>query len=239
MKHTMMFLVMSLALVSLAATNIVTIYDIQYTSNPGCEGTYPSPYCGLTIRTSGIVTAIHPESGIMYMSGLHGGEWNAICVKAGRHIHQNRLRPGVRVDLTGMVVEQFGMTMLSDVSNIVTNGVQTTLPEVLATTGLVRVNESYESALVRLQNVSLINHAGAIWEIDDGSGACVMEDGFDVLSAQRVNFDEDGIWQEARGIVSFRFGEFRLNPRTPLDLGGQYGLNVNQTSWGRIKSLYK
>jgi len=47
------------------------------------------------------------------------------------------------------------------------------------------------------------------------------------------------VWQEARGIVTFRFGEYRLCPRIAQDLGGQTGLNVNPTSWGRVKSLYR
>lgn len=237
-KTICLFTLVSVAL-SLAATELVSIYDIQFTTNPGCEGTYPSPMCGKVVGTSGVVTAIDTDAGVLYMSGLQGGEWNSICVKAGDLMRGRRIRPGVRVEVVGKVAELFGMTTLIDVTELTTSGAQATLPETTATTGAVRMDEGLEAALIRLQNVTINDHASSQWTIDDGSGTCIMGDEFDTLESSRIDYDGEGEWIEARGVVVYRYGEFSVNPRTVFDLGGQTSLNVNQTSWGRVKSLYR
>ena len=240
MRKRMILGVMCAAALALAATNDATIYDIQYTDNPGCEGTYPSLLCGSVVRVSGVVTAVEATKGNVFLTGPQGGEWNSICVEAGSLVNKNRLRPGVMVELCGTVREQFGMTILTNLFDVRTHGVASSIPVIDASTGVLRNHEAYESALVRLQNVSLIEHQGGMWKIDDGSGTCVLEDGFNVLSQQRLQFDSDGMWMEAMGIVTFQFGEFRINPRTVADLGNQTGLHVTpSTSWGRVKSLYQ
>jgi len=233
------FTVFVLLVANLAAVDYISIRDIQYTTNPGCEGTYPSQRLGEVVSTGGVVTAVEDGSGMLYLSSPQGGEWNSICVRAGKYIGQYRLRPGDRIELTGEVQERFGMTCIGAVSGMTRAGYQSSVPEVPATTGSICTDEGYEGALVRLSNVSLVRAQGSTWKVDDGSGACTMEDGFGVLLQSRMPSGSDSLWQEALGIVTFRYGEFRFNPRSASDLGSQQGLNVNQTSWGRVKSLYK
>ncbi|MCB5295620.1 MAG: hypothetical protein LHW52_03645, partial [Candidatus Cloacimonetes bacterium] len=41
----------------------LSIYDIQYTTFPGSDNTYPSLYAGKSVSTEGIVTAVDYKSG--------------------------------------------------------------------------------------------------------------------------------------------------------------------------------
>ena len=45
----------------------LSIYDIQYTTNPGPNGTYPSPYEGQTVTTGGIVHGIDFNNGRFFL----------------------------------------------------------------------------------------------------------------------------------------------------------------------------
>ena len=52
----------------------VSIYDIQFTTDPG-EGSYPSPYVGQTVTTGGIVTATGFRGGRYFIASSQGGPW--------------------------------------------------------------------------------------------------------------------------------------------------------------------
>ena len=58
----------------------ITIYDIQYTTNPGPNGTYPSPYAGQIVTTGGIVCGTDFNNGRFFITSGDDGEWNGIYV---------------------------------------------------------------------------------------------------------------------------------------------------------------
>ena len=61
----------------------LSIYDIQYTTNPGPNGTYPSPYEGQIVTIDGILNAIDFSGGRFFIIPSDGGKWN-ICPLAKR-----------------------------------------------------------------------------------------------------------------------------------------------------------
>ncbi len=69
-----------LFIISFATLFSISIYDIQYTSDPGPNGTYPSPYEGQIVITGGIVCGIDFNDGRFFITSGDGGEWNGIYV---------------------------------------------------------------------------------------------------------------------------------------------------------------
>jgi len=56
-----------------------SIYDIQYTTNPG-DGTYPSLLEGQYVTVGGIVTAYGYNDDNYYISSSAGGAWSGIFI---------------------------------------------------------------------------------------------------------------------------------------------------------------
>jgi hypothetical protein len=131
-----------------------TIRDIQYTPYPiGRSG-----YVGDTLTLRGIVTASSENNNLGYVYIQQDGElaWSGIWVNGGSLI--TNLSIGDRVAVTGVVEEYFGLTRLSNISNVqvIQTGQTPPSPTVLnpnlLTTYDFAMNEKYESMLVELQN---------------------------------------------------------------------------------------
>ncbi len=217
----------------------ISIYEIQYTSNPGRDNTYPSRYVGKSVIIEGIVTAANYKSGGFFMSEPAGGPWRSIFVKA----NNTGVKPGDKIVLKGTVDEYFGMTVIQDVmsmsikdshhtipfSNQVTSG-QLTTPDQA---------EAYESTLVKVQNSTYIqNQVGSYkYTINDGSGPCIVADNF--ISEKIANYKTGQLFSSITGIVCYAFGEYSINPRNQADISVLVPVFNQNRSWGRIKSIYK
>ncbi|MBW6516494.1 MAG: hypothetical protein K0B81_07780 [Candidatus Cloacimonetes bacterium] len=214
-----------------------SIYDIQYTNNSGTDGTYPSAYRNQIVTTSGIVTATGYRNGGFFISEPEGGPWRGIYIND----RSREVRLGDLVELTGEVTEQFGFTTIRNVRQLKVISSNNSLPApALVTTGELAVSEAYEGVLVQLANVSVSGYGNQneVWLINDGSGLSRLGTGFINNVNTGLNISTGHSYSRVIGVVDYRFGEYRINPRNGNDLLSS-PVGVNRPSWGRIKSYYR
>jgi FlgD Ig-like domain len=200
-----------------------TIYDIQYTTVAGPDGTYPSPLDGQDVTVTGIVTGANFDHGenMYFMSDLEGGAWHGI------YIYDFETGPalGDEVEVTGTVAEYYGLTELSYcTTTILSSGNTVPSPSVVSTINLVvpAQAESYEGCLVEVANVEVTEAQGEYgqWFIDDGTGECMVDDGFFYLDSVTppIVITAGMTWDIIRGCLIYSFDEYSINPRTSEDL---------------------
>jgi len=227
-------------LVVCVAMSATTIYDVQYTTDAGPNGTYPSPLVDQEVTVTGVVTAINADeyqgNTKFFISQPEGGAWKGIYV----YEWNTPVQIGDMVEVTADVVEYYGLTELSycDVT-ILSSGNPVPNP-IIVTTGQMAggmTAESYEGCLVKVMNVTVTQEPDnyAQFAVDDNTGACFVDDFFDVYPEPTLGTTYSYII----GTVHYGFDEYSINPRTMDDL--QTGTPVNNTkkSWGKIKSIYK
>lgn len=202
-----------------------TIYDIQYTTDPGPDNTWPSPLVGQTVTVEGVVLAagFAGYQDNFYMSMLEGGAWKGIYVYFSQNFD---LLPGDLVQVTGQVSEYYGFTELTWVSEVIILSSGNPLPDPvpvtcaeLAPTG---VGEPYESCLIELNDVTVVEEQinYGQWYVTDGTGIAQIDDGFFYLD----DIDPPIVitlgmqWGKIIGCLDYSYDEYGLNPRVPEDL---------------------
>jgi len=219
----------------------LSIYDIQYTTFPGSDNTYPSRYAGKAVSTEGIVTATDHESGGYFISEPVSGPYSGLLV-----IDRNtQVREGDRIRISGTVRETFGMTTLQDISSTVVLERNHPLPHPvnLTTAQLTRAMEAepYEGVYARVLSVSSAGRKASAnrLHVSDGTGLCPIKLGSfnnqENNQAQALGTQFSSI----TGIVTYSFGEFSLNPISNSDIVVNQPVSIQNRSWGRIKSIYK
>ncbi|HPF08259.1 MAG: hypothetical protein PHU99_05690 [Candidatus Cloacimonetes bacterium] len=237
MKKTYL-LILLLASLSLSAWGL-SIYEIQYSTFPGSDNTYPSPYAGKSVSTEGIVTATNYKGGGFFISETVAGAFNGILVSD----RNASIRVGDRVRLKATVKESFGMTILEDVSSlsILERNHPLPHPVILTTAQLGRAMEAeaYEGVYAKILSVSSGKSKSSrqTIRVSDGTGLCSVQLGSfgDNLSVRNIGSHFTAI----TGIVSFGFGEFSLNPVSASDIEVNQPVSIQSRSWGKIKSIYK
>ena len=191
------------------AEDQLTIYDIQYTDIAGEDGTYPSLFVDTEVSITGIITATNGESKYYIQDGE--GAWNGLYVYAPAL----EVSPvvGDEVTITGTIIEYFGVTELTTVTNceILSSGNE--LPNaVVVPTG--NIAESYEGVLVTVENAECItgvDNYGA-WTINDGSGDVTVDDDFFAYTPAV------GSEYTVTGPVLYSYDLYRILPRTASDI---------------------
>ncbi len=236
----LLVLAIIVSVTALAGAENVTIHDIQYTVNPGAEGTYPSLYEGATVQTEGVVTSVGYDSDSFTLSGVDGGPWNSIVVKTRDQINRQNLRVGDFIVLVATVHENFGCTELRNVSSLRRRGSAAVPQAYSVTTGELSVTESLEGALVKIRSVNIVSiRQETRWNINDGTGACTLYDGYNVMNGRKRTNRAGDTLEYIQGIVVYSYGEYQVCPRAISDLSSTGSHQVHGTSWGRVKSLYK
>ncbi len=186
----------------------VTIYDIQYISDPVTNDA--SPYAGQTVSTSGIVTASNTDG--YFISSAVGGAWNGVYVDDAI----NSPSEGDEVSITGTVEEYYNFTRITSVSAYTVDSFGNTLPSptVIATNAL---EEQYEGVLVQVQNVTVSDIPDGYnqWDVNDGSGACEIDDLFYMVTPDPQIGDD---FSSVTGVVNYSYSVFDINPRYEADL---------------------
>ncbi|MBI9031242.1 choice-of-anchor J domain-containing protein [bacterium] len=215
MKKLFMLVLFAIT-VALGAT---TIYDIQYTTDAGPNGTYPSPLVDQDVTVTGIVTANRAnttgEIGKFFISQPEGGAWKGIYV-----FHWNTpVQVGDMVEVTATVTEYYGYTELiyCDVT-ILSSGNPVPNP-IIVTTGQMTggmTAESYEGCLVKVMNVTVTEATDqyGVFMVNDGTGECNIDDLFYVHPEPAVN----DTYTSIIGNVNYSFDAFSINPRTLSDV---------------------
>lgn len=226
MKRLMWTLLLGVGV--LGAQQVVSIYDIQYTTDPSGD----SPYVGQTVTTFGIVTGVFGDN-LVFIEERPGGAWHGILIYRG-----NNTTPAVQVgdslQVTGEVAEYYNMTEINTSSGSITvlaSGLTPPGPTLLATGEVSQ--EMYEGVFVRVENATcteMPNQYGE-WYVDDGSGPVQIDD-LGVPYTPQI-----GARYNIQGPVRFSYGEFEIDPRTEEDieyLGGGQNMPPQITNIGRI-----
>lgn len=195
----------------------LSCYDIQFTDNPNGD----SPYKDQTVTVQGIVTANNRGTGF-YIGDAEGGPWSGLYVFHGNT--SNTVELGDEVVLTGLLVEYFNLTELTQVSaaNILSsnNSIPITPLSTADMPNTGTAGEAYEGVMVRFNNVqikSTIDSYGQ-FKIADDSGVLAMVD--DVLFApQASQIVVNQWWYQIQGVGDFHsVPKYKILPRSAEDM---------------------
>lgn len=193
----------------------LTIYDIQYTTNPGSNNTYPSPYEGDVVTLTGIVTANNFSNNRFFISMPEGGAWKGIYI-----YHGYSLSVGDEVSVTGEVTEYWGLTELTNVSNVTVLSSGNAVEPIVITTGQLRNEEAYEGVFVTIQNAQISESYDEYgnFKINDGTGSALV--GSRCISLMNNNFEAivGSVLSSITGVVDYSYGDFYLHPRNMNDV---------------------
>ncbi|PID28433.1 MAG: hypothetical protein CSB55_04555, partial [Candidatus Cloacimonadota bacterium] len=180
-----------------------TIYEIQYTEDASGD----SPEVGNRVHTSGLVYAVF--DGLFFMSMPEEGAWKGIAVQSDLEVAESDL-----VECDATVVEIYGRTTLQNLSNVTVSPVDMMAQPVLITTETVNT-EAYESVLIKVENVTVTDDSLGYgeWEINDGSGTCIVDDHADYSYVPQTGDMISAI----TGAVQYSYGNFKIEPRRDDD----------------------
>jgi len=163
-----------------------TIYDIQYTTEAGPDGDYPSLFDGQEVTTTGIVTVIEvgTSEGNFIISMPDGGEWSALYVYGANYLNPNNpiVSIGDEVEVTGYIDEYYGFTELSGNDEEVTVTILNTgipIPTFIELTAdVIGTSEQYEGVLVKVNDITCLQEpdVNGIWFGNDVTGICGFDD---------------------------------------------------------------
>jgi hypothetical protein len=179
-----------------------TIYEIQYST------TGSSPHVGELVETTGVVTAIF-ENYFFIQDGP--GAWNGIVIYPIQSVEI-----GDEIVISGMVDEYFDKTEITDIISMTVLGIADLPAPVIISTSALASSEEYESVLVQVQDVTVTNEdlGYGEWEIDDGSGPCIVGHLGDYTYIPVL----DDFIYSITGVSDFTYSAFKLEPRNDDDL---------------------
>ena len=241
-KYFLMVLIFCLQTIILSAT---TIYDIQYTTNPG-DGTYPSPMNGETVTISGIVSANNYYSSgnnnRFFITEQEGGPWKGIFIFNWDYY----VELGDKVEVTGEVDEYYGFTEIQNISSlsIISTGNPIPDPIQVNTGDLINPSsaEQYEGCLIKIADVEVtqLTDQYGQWYVNDGTGQCQIDDA--IYEYPNPNIGEGFFF--IIGALDYSFDEYGLNPRSEDDFitGGDITppilISANATSSTTVNVIF-
>lgn len=192
-----------------------TCYEIQ-----GQQSS--SPYTGLTVSVTGIVTADltdYPNSSYPYafLGDYVGGAWTGLMLYGDDLSVLNR---GDSITVTGQIEEWYDCTELKYPTTIVVHSSGHALPptSILSTGDLPNssVSEQWESVLVGVEGVEVTSEPSSfgIWGVDDTSGECLVDDWGSYTYTPTLGDLLDSVV----GILSYDYDEFKIQPRDDSDI---------------------
>lgn len=169
-----------------------------------------SPMEGQTVTIKGIVTGSGDAApGYFIQDG--DGPWSGIYIYDPARSPKPAI--GDEVELTGEVSEYYTLTEISNLTdfNILSSGNTLPSPIEIATGDDL---EMYEGVLVSVKNATCTAASLGYgeWEINDGSGAIVVNDFFYAFTPT------EGLAYDVTGPLDFSFDFFKIEPRFPEDI---------------------
>ena len=200
----------------------LTVFDIQYTTDPSGN----SPYAGQTVTVTGVVTGITPRGKYKgcYFIQDGCGPWNGIyCFDPGRFPSL-----GDSVRITGAISEYYGTTELeTDYYTVIKKECRLPDPVILPTDSLISHNnsvEKYEGVLVATNkvNVRTAPNYYSEWAVSDSlfpltADSCLVDDFVDSLIYLGYTPVPGDSLVSVRGIVQHTYG-YKIEPRFPKDI---------------------
>jgi hypothetical protein len=209
-------LVMTDAPATAAPTTLTTIYDIQYTTTPGGDGTYPSPYAGQTVTTSGTVCAVLSKG---YIVAEASGPWHAIYVYVGSSGYKPAL--GTEVQINGEVIEHYGMTEFSYPSVIELGAGDPVCDPTIVTTADAPFDdpaqsEPYESILIEYRMITVTDTGQSYrFSFTDGTGETSKWGDWGYYPSPLPPVGTR--YEFVRGPLAYTYDEYRVMPPTAAD----------------------
>lgn len=189
-----------------------TIYDIQYTTDPGGN----SPYVGQVVTVTGVATVSQKVfSSTSYFIQDGEGPWNGIMIydtDTTRNIEEGDL-----IQVTGEVSEYYGKTEIGYLDEVIVLAKDHALPRAyLVPTGQIDTTEAYEGVLIRCADVVVTdpNIGYGEWLIDDGSGECRVDD----AAGYSYNPVLNDTILHIIGVVDYAYDDFKIEPRRDGDI---------------------
>lgn len=187
----------------------VSIYDIQYTTDPSGD----SPLNGQTVLTGGLVSADLPAAGDGYFVQSGSGPWSGV------YVYDTDNTPSIGDSITFMasVSEYYGITELSSVSayTVVSSGNAVVAFDVA--TGDVSL-EPLESVLLRVLNASCTEEPGGAnfgkYKVNDGTGDAVIGKIIYTTAPSPLL----GNTYNITGVNYYSFEEYNIEPRMESDV---------------------
>jgi len=219
-----LLLIVAVMISSLALAQVLSCYDIQYTT----DTTGNSPYSGQTVTVRGVVVAEKFFTGTsatnygFVIADEGGGPWSGLL------IFTNRYFPAVgdMVEVTGAISEYYEFTEMTSLSayTVLSSGNPLPQPSLVTTGALSAATtaEQWESCFVKVENVNITAAPNNYLEffVNDGTGASQVDDqcfprsGFSWPAGVAVGQN----WARIQGVVDFSFSYYAINPRNLSDM---------------------
>lgn len=192
-----------------------SIYDIQYTQDQSGN----SPYMDQNVQTGGIVTAVS-STGYYIQAG--NGMYSALYV----YDSQNTVNMGDSVLVSGMIVEYYSLTELSNVASVDIVSSGNTIPDAeMLSTGSAGI-EGWESVLVEVSGTVSNPDAGfGMFEMNDNSGVILIDDPM----YQHIATLAETL--SVTGVVDYSYDEWKVLPRMESDVIFPLNVEENETNF--------
>jgi hypothetical protein len=220
MKKFLLIFGLTLCMVFAVQGQIVTtIAEVQDTTGTGSGD---SKYLDSLVTVEGIVSGEIYAYGSTYFVQDGSGPWNGILV----YDPDREMSYGDSIRITATVSEYFGMTQLSDVEGYELLGEGKTVEPTVVTSGEIATGgvnaEAYEGVLVQVVDAEIADPdlGYGEWSIDDGSGACRVDDAADYF----FNPESHDSVKYVIGPLNYSFGDTKIIPRLAMDIrqGGEF-----------------
>lgn len=201
-----------------------SIYAVQYTTDPGAEGTFPSPCADSLARVRGVVYWVAEDR---YFLAEAAGPWHGIYVYG---IRGYTPAVGDEVEVVGTIQEYYGLTEFAfPTTTLVSSGNPLPAPAVVTAADLPfdkgGLSEPYEGVLVEVHDIRATALDGYnVWAFTDGSGGTAKADDW-FFDADPAVDDDIAV---LRGPVVYDYNEYKIAPRGAGDVQGR--LSVTQSS---------
>ena len=224
--------------VTVTVSEIISIYDIQFTPAPSGE----SPYAGEVVTTTGIVTALHYnyEGGVFKGLFIQDGEgaWNGLYVF--NEFMESIPNVGDEIVISGLIEEYYTLTELTTGSGTVEMNIEVVstgndLPAITVLTTNEAAQEPWEGVLIRVLEAEYTVESDnyGVLGVDDGSGTVYVDD-------DMYDYDYAGVFTlnasyNITGIGHFSYDFPKILPRFAQDI--ELASSVS-TTWGENITAY-
>ncbi|MFH0895412.1 MAG: T9SS type A sorting domain-containing protein [Bacteroidota bacterium] len=203
--------------ITTATTSNVSLYDIQYTTNPSGD----SPLNNQVVNTHGVVVAKY-GGGYFLQDG--NGAWNGIYV----YDAVNLPVVGDSVTLTALVTEYMGLTELKNVANFIIKNSGNTIQSPIVVTAAQSNTENFEGTLIKVLDVVACDTIGldsyGYWNAKNGTDSVHMDNLFAFFTPTI------GAHYNVTGLVYYTYSKFRIEPRNAADVELISGINESANS---------
>lgn len=204
--------------------NIVSIYDIQYTTDVSGD----SPENGNIVTTYGIVTGVigFGADADRFFIQDGDGAWNGIYVYENGYT----VALGDSVEVTGTVTEYFGLTEITSVTDVTIINSGNAQPNAAVVTTLASAEEQYECVLVQVTDAECTNADAGFgqWTVNDGSGNRLIDDQIYSYTPLAGNY------YNVTGVTFLSFSEVKIYPRISADIEVTGFAGIQENSLGQI-----